>query len=125
MSPLLCLSGCHYPTCLSTLSTVSLLYSLLLPHIWIGAGDTAFWPDVVFEHVLAYCSSRKHLRHSTNVCYVTNPGLRSPNNLPEILKAKELKIRVDYHPLMQVFGLDRLIKLKIVLLSIIDHKNLA
>lgn len=50
-------------------------------------------------------------------------GFVSPNNLSEILKAKELKIRVDYNPLMQVFSLNRIIRLKIVLLPIIDCKN--
>ena len=51
----------------------------LLPHIWIGEGDTGFWQDVVFEQVRAYCGFCKHLDHSVDTHYVANPGLRKAN----------------------------------------------
>lgn len=48
----------------------------MLPRIWIGEGDSGFWQDVVFERVPVDCNSCKHLGHSADGCYVTNPGLR-------------------------------------------------
>ncbi|XP_052298563.1 uncharacterized protein LOC127902725 [Citrus sinensis] len=48
----------------------------LLPRIWIGEGESGFWQDVVFERVLAYCNSCKHLGHSVESCYIANPELR-------------------------------------------------
>ncbi|KAL9448768.1 hypothetical protein AB3S75_016132 [Citrus x aurantiifolia] len=48
----------------------------LLPRIWIGEGDSGFWQDVLFEKVPAYCSACRHLGHSSESCFIANPGLR-------------------------------------------------
>lgn len=49
-----------------------------VPRIWIGAGDSGFWQEVIFEQIPAYCASCKHHGHSTEECFLANPGLRKP-----------------------------------------------
>lgn len=65
----------------SSVARVSVEYDVsrpLLSRIWIGEGETEFLQDVVFERVPTYCRSCKHLGHSADTCYVSNPGLHKP-----------------------------------------------
>lgn len=47
-----------------------------IPRIWIGAGKPNFWKEVIFERLLAYCTTCKHIGHSDRECFVANPPLR-------------------------------------------------
>ena len=44
----------------------------------IEKGDDGFWQDVVVEGVPLYCALCKHLDHSADACFVTNPGFQKP-----------------------------------------------
>lgn len=44
----------------------------------INKGDDGFWQDVVLEGVPLYCALCKHLDHSADACFVTNPGFQKP-----------------------------------------------
>lgn len=50
----------------------------LLSLVWIGEGDFKFWQNVIFERIPSYCTSCKHLGHTSDTCYITNPGLCKP-----------------------------------------------
>lgn len=44
----------------------------------INKGDDGFWQDVVLEGVPLYYALCKHLDHSADACFVTNPGFQKP-----------------------------------------------
>lgn len=44
----------------------------------INKGGDGFWQDVVLEGVPLYCALCKHLDHSADACFVTNPGFQKP-----------------------------------------------
>ena len=51
---------------------------LLLPRLWIGKGDNGVWQDIIYERVLLYCATSKHLGRFDDAYFVTNHGLQRP-----------------------------------------------
>ena len=44
--------------------------------VWVGDESFGFVQDIIIERLPAYCMSCKHLGHSQEKCYISNPSLR-------------------------------------------------
>lgn len=51
---------------------------LLLLRLWIRKCDNRVWQDIIYERVLLYCATSKHLDRFDDAYFVTNHGLQKP-----------------------------------------------
>ena len=51
---------------------------LLLLRLWIGKCDNGVWQDIIYEHVLLYYATSKHLGRFDDAYFATNHGLHKP-----------------------------------------------